>query len=84
MVRIGGAAKEGANNGGGNCLGCRDFEKWLTRLNLEAIAKIPYPGWCVDGDFFAVMGLPLARMVDLLQEIGVRYEFGALLARPSA
>jgi len=38
----------------------------------------------VDGDYFAVMGLPLARMVDLLQEIGVRYEFGALLARPSA
>jgi septum formation protein len=38
----------------------------------------------VDGDYFAVMGLPLARMVDLLQEIGVRYEFGALLARPLA
>jgi len=38
----------------------------------------------IDGDYFAVMGLPLARMVDLLQEIGVRYEFGALLARPSA
>ena len=38
----------------------------------------------IDGDYFAVMGLALARMVDLLQEIGVRYEFGALLARPSA
>lgn len=38
----------------------------------------------IDGDYFAVMGLPLARMVDLLAEIGVRYEFGALLARPSA
>lgn len=38
----------------------------------------------IDGDYFAVMGLPLARMVDLLQEIGVRYEFGALLARPFA
>ena len=37
----------------------------------------------VDGDYFAVMGLPLARMVDLLEEIDVRYEFGALLARPS-
>ena len=37
----------------------------------------------IDGDYFAVMGLPLARMVDLLQEIGVRYEFGALVARPS-
>ncbi|HEV7705850.1 MAG TPA: Maf family protein [Gemmatimonadaceae bacterium] len=38
----------------------------------------------IDGDYFAVMGLALARMVDLLQEIGVRYEFGALLAAPSA
>jgi len=38
----------------------------------------------IDGDYFAVMGLAIARMVDLLQEIGVRYEFGALLARPSA
>ncbi len=38
----------------------------------------------IDGDYFAVMGLPLARMVDLLQEIGVRYEFGALVARRSA
>jgi septum formation protein len=37
----------------------------------------------IDGDYFAVMGLPLARMVDLLQEIGVRYEFGALVARRS-
>jgi septum formation protein len=37
----------------------------------------------VDGDYFAVMGLPLARMVDLLQEIGVRYEFGALMASPA-
>jgi septum formation protein len=37
----------------------------------------------IDGDYFAVMGLPLARMVDLLQEVGVRYEFGALMARPS-
>ncbi|MDQ2766854.1 MAG: Maf family protein [Gemmatimonadota bacterium] len=38
----------------------------------------------IDGDYFAVMGLALARMVDLLQEIGVSYEFGVLLARPSA
>jgi septum formation protein len=38
----------------------------------------------IDGDYFAVMGLPLARMVDLLEEVGVRYEFGALVARASA
>ncbi|HET7551290.1 MAG TPA: Maf family protein [Gemmatimonadaceae bacterium] len=30
----------------------------------------------IDGDFFAVMGLPLARLVRMLGEIGVGYEFG--------
>jgi septum formation protein len=30
----------------------------------------------IDGDFFAVMGLPLARLVGLLGEMGVGYEFG--------
>ena len=33
---------------------------------------------CVDGDYFAVMGLPLARLVTLLRELGVRYSFGRL------
>ncbi|HEY7876989.1 MAG TPA: Maf family protein [Gemmatimonadaceae bacterium] len=32
----------------------------------------------VDGDFFAVMGLPLRRCVDLLERLGVAYEFRAL------
>jgi septum formation protein len=32
----------------------------------------------IDGDFFAVMGLPLVRLVRLLAEIGVEYEFGTL------
>ena len=32
----------------------------------------------VDGDYFAVMGLPLQRMVQLLRELGLRYPFGAL------
>lgn len=32
----------------------------------------------IEGDYFAVVGLPLARLVALLREIGVRYEFGAL------
>ncbi|MEP6992410.1 MAG: Maf family protein [bacterium] len=32
----------------------------------------------VDGDYFAVMGLPLQRMVRLMADIGVRYRFGAL------
>ena len=29
----------------------------------------------IDGDFFAVMGLPISRMVRLLREMGVEYEF---------
>ena len=33
---------------------------------------------CVDGDYFAVMGLPLARLVMLLRDLGVRYQFGRL------
>ena len=31
---------------------------------------------CVDGDYFSVMGLPLARLVGLLRDVGVRYRFG--------
>jgi septum formation protein len=34
----------------------------------------------VDGDYFAVMGLPLQRLVRLLAELGVRYTFGSLEA----
>ena len=34
----------------------------------------------VDGDYFAVMGLPLQRVVRLMQELGVRYRFGGALA----
>ena len=32
----------------------------------------------IDGDYFAVMGLPLNRLVRLLRRVGVRYEFGRL------
>lgn len=32
----------------------------------------------VDGDYFAVMGLPLQLMVYLLRQLGVSYRFGAL------
>lgn len=38
----------------------------------------------IDGDYFAVMGLALARMTDLLAELGVRYDFGPLSVRPLA
>jgi septum formation protein len=34
----------------------------------------------VDGDYFAVMGLPLQRMVRLMAELGVRYRFGGAVA----
>ena len=32
----------------------------------------------IDGDFFAVMGLALGRMIALLRRIGVRYDFRSL------
>jgi septum formation protein len=32
----------------------------------------------VEGDYFAVMGLPLVRLVGLLRDLGVTYSFGAL------
>ena len=32
----------------------------------------------VEGDYFAVMGLPLVRLVGLLGEVGITYRFGAL------
>ncbi|HUQ46291.1 MAG TPA: Maf family protein [Gemmatimonadaceae bacterium] len=34
----------------------------------------------VDGDYFAVMGLPLQRLVRVMGELGVRYGFGGALS----
>lgn len=34
----------------------------------------------IDGDFFAVMGLPIGRMLALCESIGLRYRFGPLSA----
>lgn len=31
---------------------------------------------CIDGDYFAVMGLSLVRLVGLLRDVGVKYQFG--------
>ena len=31
---------------------------------------------CIDGDYFAVMGMSLVRLVALLRDVGVRYQFG--------
>ena len=36
----------------------------------------------IEGDFFAVMGLPLVRLVGLMRDVGVRYQFGDLATSP--
>ena len=33
----------------------------------------------IEGDYFAVMGLPLGRLVRLMERVGVRYDFGRLV-----
>jgi septum formation protein len=38
----------------------------------------------VDGDYFAVMGLPLQRLVRVMAELGVRYSFGGGLMTDDA
>jgi septum formation protein len=34
----------------------------------------------IEGDYFAVMGLPIARMLELIRRFGWRYAFGRLVA----
>jgi len=36
----------------------------------------------IEGDYFAVMGLPLVRLVVLMRDVGVRYQFGDLATSP--
>jgi septum formation protein len=38
----------------------------------------------IDGDYFAVMGLALGRMIDLFAELDVSYDFGPLSFREPA
>ncbi len=34
---------------------------------------------CIEGDYFAVMGLPIGRMIDLMRQLGWRYNFRGLV-----
>jgi septum formation protein len=35
----------------------------------------------IEGDYFAVMGLPLVRLVGLMRDVGVTYQFGKLATK---
>jgi septum formation protein len=36
----------------------------------------------IEGDYFAVMGLPLVRLIALMRDVGVSYRFGDLMTSP--
>lgn len=40
----------------GNCMGCKPFANWLTRINLEAMSTGYYKSWVMDGTFFGTSG----------------------------
>ncbi|HCO12551.1 MAG TPA: hypothetical protein DIT46_00105, partial [Gemmatimonadetes bacterium] len=37
----------------------------------------------IDGDYYAVIGFPVASFVDLLEAIGFRYDFGVIAPKIS-
>ena len=63
----------------------RDIDAYIaTREPLDKAGAYGIQGYGativarVDGDYFAVMGLPLQRLVRLMAELGVSYRFGTL------
>ena len=68
-------------------LGAEDIRAYIaTREPMDKAGAYGIQGYGatlverVDGDYFAVMGLPLQRLVRLMGELGVRYRFGGALA----
>jgi septum formation protein len=70
-----------------HALSARDIAEYVaTREPMDKAGAYGIQGYGativarVDGDYFAVMGLPLQRMVHLLADVGIRYPFGPLRA----
>jgi septum formation protein len=68
-------------------LGDDDIERYIdTGEPMDKAGAYGIQGWGativerVDGDYFAVMGLALGRLVRLCREVGLRYAFGPLEA----
>jgi septum formation protein len=66
-------------------LTARDIESYVaTREPMDKAGAYGIQGYGativerVDGDYFAVMGLPLQRLVRLMADMGIRYNFGTL------
>jgi septum formation protein len=68
-------------------LGAEDIEAYVaTREPMDKAGAYGIQGYGativerVDGDYFAVMGLPLQRLVRLMADMGIHYRFGSLTA----
>lgn len=68
-------------------LGADDIEAYVaTREPMDKAGAYGIQGYGativerVDGDYFAVMGLPLQRLVRLMADMGIHYRFGSLTA----
>jgi septum formation protein len=68
-------------------LGDDDIERYIaTREPMDKAGAYGIQGYGativsrVDGDYFAVMGLALGRLVALFRRLGLRYDFGPLVA----